>query len=66
MLMDRFHIRNGRKIDDPHGIDLPDDEARHYGEKLAASLGPISDEHIRLCVDGVDEDGNVVPTYEIR
>ena len=62
----RFDIRDGRTIHDPHGLDLPDDDtARRYAELLAQALGPIVDEYIRLFVDVVDDDGNVLATYEI-
>jgi hypothetical protein len=62
----RFDIRNGRTMRDPHGIDLPNDDiARGYGERIAQSLGPISG-RIRLLVDVVDDDGNVLATYEVH
>ena len=61
----RFDIRNGRTMRDPHGIDLPNDDMVRYGERIAQSLGPISG-RIRLLVDVVDEDGNVLATYEVH
>jgi hypothetical protein len=42
-----------------------DDMARRYGERIAQSLGPISG-RIRLLVDVVDENGNVLATYEVH
>ena len=42
-----------------------DDEARRRGPLLAQSLGPMVEEYICLFVDVVDEDGNVVATYEV-
>jgi len=62
----RFDIRDGRTIFDPHGIDLPDDDAaRHYGEQLAQGLGLPLEHHGRLLVDVIDEDGNVIATYKV-
>jgi hypothetical protein len=50
---------------DPHGIDLANDVARRYEERLAQSLAPRSG-RIRLLVDVVDEDGNVLATCEVH
>jgi hypothetical protein len=64
----RFDVRDGRTIRDPHGLDLADDDdaARRHGQLLAQNLGPMVGGHINLFVDVVDEDGNVVATYEVR
>ncbi len=62
----RFDVRDGRTIRDPHGLDLADDDAaRRHGQLLAQNLGPMVGGHINLFVDVVDEDGNVVATYEV-
>ena len=38
----RFHIVEGREVQDPRGLDLPtDDAARRYGEQLANGLRPV-------------------------
>ena len=63
----RFDVRDDRTIRDPHGLDLADDDAaRRHGQLLAQNLGPMVGGHINLFVDVVDEDGNVVATYEVR
>ncbi len=60
----RFHIVDGREIQDSRGLDLPtDDAARRYGQQLANGLRPVW-----LAVDGekqtfvrvIDESGKTI------
>ena len=38
-----FHVVEGQKFFDPHGLDLPDEDAAlHYGEDLPAVSQPLS------------------------
>ena len=67
-----FHLANGRKLLDPRGIDLPDqDAAKRHAERLAGGLTAVSREfggisHLRdWHVQVTDERGKMLAQCEV-
>lgn len=64
----RFNITDGRKIFDPHGIELPDDEAaRRYAKQLAHGfIALVRNTGVDTFVEVVTEDGITVARITVE
>jgi hypothetical protein len=65
-----FHLVDGRKLADPHGLELPDsDAAIRYAEGLAQSFGPVSralnGEGVETYIDIIDESGDSLARVKV-
>jgi Domain of unknown function (DUF6894) len=66
----RFNITDGRKLLDPHGLDLPNEEAAlRYADQLAEGYGPVSralNGENATFIEVTDEHGNTIARSKVE